>query len=483
VTHANNGPRGGRPGRGFTLVELLVVVLIVVLLSVVALRTAVPAYNSQQVTEGARILLAAIAGARDSATRANAPRGFRLIPDASTPFLASISSTTPQPLTYSKMIAIEPAADLSDQSLYGAATFPTASAVWTSTSSLPPPYHFPTAGTSNYPFPSVATGTNQVLMVVQAVYQSNDPTLQIPNPPTNWFWNVRIGDRFRFSDSGRYYTVVGPMTTINPENFVNDGVPGTTTLQDTYTTTSATVTVTPEYLFLVNGVDDNNNGFVDEGFDAVDNDLLNGVDDILEWNGERETWLGVQAPAAAHALLTTTPPKTFHYILARRPVPVPGGRESSLPSGVVIDATGWNTASPERSRLPVNPNNGFIDVLLNQSGQLVPTTEYSSPTALQMGGAFYHFWIADRTDVATPQTNLSPTLPIPAPPSSSAYPGVTLTLRKERRLVTLFAKNGQTVTNSIENFDYLNAYGINSPQVYNPSLPFLAPQLGIREAK
>ena len=49
-------------------------------------------------------------------------------------------------------------------------------------------------------------------------------------------------------------------------------------------------TCKPEFLFLVNGQDDNGNGLIDEGWDGLDDDLVKGVDDVLEW--ENETWLG-----------------------------------------------------------------------------------------------------------------------------------------------------------------------------------------------
>ena len=48
------------------------------------------------------------------------------------------------------------------------------------------------------------------------------------NPPTSWYWNIRIGDKVRINNSGIYYTVVGPMQIPNPELFVNVGEPGPT---------------------------------------------------------------------------------------------------------------------------------------------------------------------------------------------------------------------------------------------------------------
>ncbi len=57
------------------------------------------------------------------------------------------------------------------------------------------------------------------------------------NPPTSWYWNIRIGDKIQINNTGIYYTVVGPMNTRpNPELFVNIGTPGTARLQHTLPT-------------------------------------------------------------------------------------------------------------------------------------------------------------------------------------------------------------------------------------------------------
>ena len=51
----------------------------------------------------------------------------------------------------------------------------------------------------------------------------------------------------------------------------------------------------PEFLLLVNGVDDNANGWIDEGWDGVDNNGDGQVDELAEW--ESELWTGAAADA------------------------------------------------------------------------------------------------------------------------------------------------------------------------------------------
>ena len=519
---------------GFTLIELLVVITIVILVSAVALAVVPGLAGNYQVTEGARIVQAALAGARDAAIRANAPRGIRLTPD---PTLSDVIGSPKGRLIVNRLIPIEPAPDLNE----GLLTFPPRklggliSWNWNNTNGyngygMPPTYPIPEPSyltkapynvPNSYPyFPPGAPFPNQVLMVMQSVYRDNNISLiqnglshgPIPNPPTNWFWNVRIGDKLRFNDSGQYYTIVGPMTVPNPEYFVNIGQPGV----DSTTNSEALVvkyvdsnpanssnkaTVYPEFLFLVNGKDDNNNGFVDEGFNNVDENLDGTPDDIGEWYGyadnsinysltppgaEQEAWLGDQINRSTDFL-----PLESKYTIVRRPVPSPGAREILLPSSVVIDLTTWNTTR-ERSRLPdPDSNGGVIDILLNSSGQVIPTTLYSTPAASRLDTtSFFHFWIADRSDVYLPDYPqggpVYPELPMPEstpgyPPSNNPnlVPGVFL--KKDRHLVTLFTRSGQIVTNSINNFQLLDptTSAINP----DPQRPFFEAQQGIREAK
>ena len=44
----------------------------------------------------------------------------------------------------------------------------------------------------------------------------NGVAIDMPNPPTNWSWNIRVGDKLQINQAGPWYTVVGPVVTPNP---------------------------------------------------------------------------------------------------------------------------------------------------------------------------------------------------------------------------------------------------------------------------
>lgn len=103
-----------------------------------------------------------------------------------------------------------------------------------------------------------------------------------------------------------------------------------------------------------------------------------------------------------------------------------------------------------------------------------------------MTSAFFHFWLAERGDLFDPlaQPNVPYLLPmvpgstwpggVPYPNSDDVY-GNTRALKGERRLITLYTRTGQVVTNQIEEFDA-------GPLSTNPgpNYPFLLPQQGVR---
>jgi prepilin-type N-terminal cleavage/methylation domain-containing protein len=498
IAEPSSGPCHPSRRGGFTLVELLVVILIILLVSAVALPTIIPAVSHRQVSEAGRILQGALVGARDAAIRNNAPTGIRLLPD---PTFSGIDPSTGRlnanlALAANRIIPIQPGPVYSE-GLVNVFIPPAINPLnpFNSNAPLTYPVLNPDGSTGLYPYPGLpATGftTGNVLMIQESLF---DPNTGFPNPPTSWFWNIRIGDQIQINNSGPWYAVVGPMYVTptgriinglfysNPEMFVNVGPPG-----------SASPLVfppgtkfTPEFLFLVNGQDDNNNGWTDEGWDGVNNNGnvdVNGnplIDELLEW--ENETWQGS---------VVTQGVSNQHYTILRRPAPGSNAREVSLPTNVVIDMTTWNNASPERSRLPVNPYTGYVDILVYPNGTVVPSTIYSSASSFPMAATFLHFWLAERSDVYAPTSNTVstssppglPYLPLPKGLYPTLFNGTEL--KGEYRLLTLFARTGQITTDETMAFDPnappppTNAVSDIANGTYNPNYPFLEAQQGAR---
>ena len=507
--------------RAFTLVELLVVVVIVLLVSAVTLPAIIPALSHRQVSEGARLLQGQLVQARDTAIRFNAPRGVRFLPD---PTYANSTSI----LAYNRMLPIEPGPEYSNGlATVWPAMFDLAGnqQVWYYQSAAFPPAYPTGSGIGNggvYPIhPPGSTGNStigQVLMIEQAPLQGNSSgTSAVPavvNPPTSWWWNVRVGDQIQLNNSGQIYTIVGPCTInpfsggANPELFVNNGLPGDTSglLQRTYTAPGGAnpQKVLVEFLLLVNGIDDDHDGYTDNGWDGVDNNRSQNYNTLIDDQGtstiptewEQETFLGTAAglgkPIAALATYDTTStaflPAPMNYTISRRPVPSQSARETTLPNNVVIDATSWNSTH-ERSRLPVDPFSKYVDIMLLPSGQVVPTTLYSNPASFTLGASFYQFWITERGDVheltdvwgatSNPNNGLSFLLPMPQDAYNAYVSGggswttaPTMALTGERMLVTLFSRTGQLTNTSIE---FFNVNDVNTP--------FYDSQLAAREGK
>lgn len=499
--------------RGFTLVELMVVVLIILLVSAAVLPVILPALQHRAVTEAGRMLQGGLVQARAAATKHNAPRGIRLLPD---PTYAS----SPTILAFNRWVPIEPGPDYSNghvtiwpvpQTFMIFATMPTYPVRNPDNSQSPYPYYPP-----NVPSMGISSPNNpsfgQVLMIEQAPYIGND-VQQGPDNPTTWFWNVRIGDKIQVGDLGQSYTVVGPMTVANPELFVNDGVPGSNPqLVRTYTDANGNnpQDVRPEYLFLVNGIDDDQDGLIDSGWDGLDygkgvitsapgvqptTSTMVGwegvVDNVMEW--ETETWMStlsgfnMPVPDTFYSNGPVNTPRVIRqpmpYLITRRPVPSPNVQETALPTNVVIDATTWNSTR-ERSRLPIDPNTHTCDILLNPTGQIVISTVYSSSSSVGESGTFLHFWLSERPDVHESTDLWGPTtnnpnapgsmfkLPIPAAFAVGLATPPSVFLTGERMVATLFGRTGQVTTNSVE---FFSSTDVNQP--------FYDSQLGAREAK
>lgn len=460
ATRPDDFRQASTPARAFTLVELLVVLLIILLVSAAALPTVLSGLKQRQVIEAARTFQAAVAGARDAAISHNAPRGIRLLPDpvltqppvGTYTTVGGVTTYTGGATTWAcnRFVPIEPAPDYRE----GRAVIYQG---WNSDA----------AYSSYYATASGGYGPN-VLCVLQS-FTDSPAVGGGPVELTSWAWNLRVGDKIQFQSEssitqstggGHVYTVVGPVAIQNAEGYINYGnsgppMPGL----------PVPPPAPPEFLLLVNGVDDDADGFVDYGFDGVDNNN-NGdidIDDPTELVVEAERWLGAQVQESLRGTIS-------RYVAKRRPIPSPGARETLLPANVVIDLTTWNLTR-ERSRLPVDGLARYIDVLIAPNGQVVQSTSYSSPSSYI--SPYLHFWLTDREGVVAPSAAGAIRLPMPA-----GTPGYTnyAYLEGERMLITLFARTGNMTINTLQSF--------NDPITGLPNLnaPFYAAQLGVKEA-
>jgi hypothetical protein len=89
-----------------------------------------------------------------------------------------------------------------------------------------------------------------------------------------------------------------------------------------------------------------------------------------------------------------------------------------LPAHIVIDSA--------RSRLPVDPRTGTVDLLIQPDGTAAPSLPYGVPSSLGMGDAFDHFALVDRTDIVATAD------PMPAP-------------KEDWSILTLLRRTGQVV--------------------------------------
>jgi hypothetical protein len=452
-----------------------VVITIILLVSAVALPTVLPAINHRQVGEAARILQGAVVGARDQAIHDGQPSGIRLLPDPT--FLTRVTNTNSSlygqidptaPLAFNRIIPIglPPAYRSGVVSVYS------------------PTVYFYSS------LPGLLKDANGNLIENVLVLEQAPTTGGVLNEQTAWSWNIRVGDKVQVGSADQVYTVVGPMAIGpaggNAELFVNyDATNQPVRVTDRTTNPPTTQTITWDYLYLVNGIDDDGNGIVDDGHNGLPNSPTNG------YYCEAEKWIGYLA-AGAH--------QSIPYTITRRPAPLSKGREINLPTDVVIDASSW-AYTRERSRFPVgaalNVWTGAVDILLNPDGTVVASTLYSTPAAVAMDGAFYHFWLAERSDVAgvqvdsngnvvsltsgLPQGTPPQALPIgqiASPTSAATYPYTGPTLGGEYRLLTLFVRTGQITGNETMGFDN-PAEAVANKRGYNQNLPFVGAGQGV----
>jgi prepilin-type N-terminal cleavage/methylation domain-containing protein len=484
--------------RGFTLAELLIVTLIVLLLTVATLPVVLPALNERRISSAANLLQAALAGARDAAIRNNEVRGIRLLPDPP-------NGSTPNTLTSSRFIPLE----------------------------VPDDY---TEGFVNQLPPASALASFRLGVIESKTAPNTTPTL--PNPPTSWFFNIRQGDKLQVGTSGITYTVAGPMqvytsatangsgpfgvqpgpntTIVNPERFISilvdangptfsgiNGVPAYGW--------SSPINANAEFLYLVDGRDNDGDGFVDEAFDGLDNDGdgiidpgFNGLDDDGDGlvddpsemllhknaNGQFTKTAGSNNNEFEQETLVLAMGTNANYTITRRPVPAKGAREVELPNNVVVDLTtlvantiAGNPSGSERSRLPIDPFTGFVDILIAPNGQIIQSTP-ASGSVPPFDLPFFHFWICERDEVFAPISINGVAYTLPMPVGTPNYPAAADTsnrfLKLDRRMITLNPKTGQVTTNAISQFDGAFNLTTNPPHL-GINTPFIDAQLGVKE--
>jgi prepilin-type N-terminal cleavage/methylation domain-containing protein len=354
--------------RAFTLIELLIVVLIIGLITAVALPAVLPALSKRQVSEAARLVQSAVSGARDQAIANSSPAGFRLVPDPAFPlsYLPSGQIDLTKPLAFNRLVPLSSGNTYSDGLVGSLGFMPTE--VMT--------LAYPGPGNQNISNPVYG---NTGAAVVFEVFESVDSTGKITlNAPTSWWWNVRLGDKIQINGSGIWYTVIGPMaigpTQGNSELYTNIGQPNTRSPLSQSLPSGGTGYA--EFLILSDGVDNNLDGYIDNGWDGFDNDYQNGIDDIGEWVETEK-----QVPACF----------SVPYVVQRRPFPVQNQKSIDLPTNVVIDAS--------KSVISINPYSGYADILVNPNGTLFQPLIYSSLTSVGMNSSFVHLWLAERADI------------------------------------------------------------------------------------
>lgn len=349
VLHLRRHEERPTPARsGFTLIELLAVLAIVALIAAATLPVVLDATARNATGAAARLLQGELAAALARAQR-DGEAGIRLVPDPGFPVrrLADGSVDPTAPLVFSRIVPIVRPPVIHEGRVSIRGTFPSG---------------FPALGT-------------RALVLEQEVARTEDGA-RLLNDPTAWAWRVRVGDRLELR--GRTYTVCGPTIYPNSDRFVNYDAAGTGLDRGDGPA---------EWLLLVNGVDDDGDGWIDNGWDGRDENGDGVVDDPEEWT-EVERW-GFTEPVVGS-----------DYLIRPRPAAITSGLELVL-GAAVIDATGWADPIPTRSVLPVDRLSGVVDLVVASDGSVTPPSRYAPtvPSSGDLARPCLHFWISDRGSI------------------------------------------------------------------------------------
>lgn len=420
---------------GLTLLELLIVMAIILLVSVATIPVALGVFGEQEVSGAASTVHAMFSLTRDTAVRNGRPVGIRLIPD---PDLAGSISGGDYRMASNRMLELQ----------------------------VPPDYTQGRAGKLTghglpeldgitwqlVAHPTIPTMGNTFLVRRIAVVESKlegESSFALPAPPlvptdlTSWYGNIRQGERIRFDTTRQDYIVAGPFFRnvpqsgpparadyLNSERFVYGPTCSFSTAPVLAWIPSLPFPASApanrrEILFVVNGRDDDGDGYVDEEFDGIDNNNdglidpgYNGVDDdgdglidemdellfnrvggVANYNPffaeyEEEVFIGAPVDGVQYA---------SSYAITRRPIPSPDSREVQLPGNTVIDLTTSvfpliGAGPSERSVVPIDPLSGYVEFIIYPNGRVAPSSYAGNYTYLADFPAYY-LWIAEREDV------------------------------------------------------------------------------------
>lgn len=340
---------------GFTLIEMLVVLAIIGIL-VMCFRFAPRWWADLWLSKGTQGVQAQLIESRSAAMsgyRRKAERvvGFRLLPDPQWDLVKLADGTIDltKPRAYARTV---PLVDV-DQYQSG----------------------FVSLHTDGWPAGFVPAYGRLVLE------QSPVDAEGLPCEPTTWWWLVRVGDVLTLY--GHDYTITGPtlipVGPANPEGFVNWGWPGAAP-------SPLDRGAGPmEWLYLCNRLDDDGDGYTDDGWNGLDEDLDGYTDEADEW--EQERWCNTPATGIAAA----------PYAIKRRPCVADvrsGGDVANKklpPSPIVVDGL--------RSLLPANAYTGAVDIVFDELGRAAAPSPYGVPATLPMGRNKLCLWCVAREDV------------------------------------------------------------------------------------
>lgn len=335
-----------RRRRGFTLVELLVVLTIVVIIAAVTLPVVVYAMGERRMDSAASAVQGEMTAALARA-QAGGAAGVRLIPDPTRDIarLADGSIDATKPIAYNRLVP------LSAQPGYSAGRVAVRGTAGT-VGGLPP-VNFP-AGFVPSPGRLVLEGEP---LDADGLFAE----------PTSWAWNVRAGDRVEIN--GKTYTVCGPVAVSpadgNPERFIS---------YDPAWPVLNRGDGPAEWLLLTNGRDDDGDGHVDNGFNDVDDDGDGSIDNAEEWT-EDESWVGNEMGT-----------RQAVYMVRRRPAPAYNA------AGVVLAGASIDGGL---SRFDIDPWTGTADLMFSAGGRVEPRTLTGRPVASR----WFHLWLTDRMDL------------------------------------------------------------------------------------